>query len=388
VDHSVGVIWDPALAAYDFGPGHPLAPVRVELTMALAEELGVLAAPGVTVRGGGSAGDDVLRLVHTPGYLEAVRSEVPNAGHGLGTADVPCFSGMHEASARVVGATVEAARALHAGEVHHAVSIAGGLHHAMPAGASGFCVYNDVAVAISWLLEQGLTRIAYVDVDVHHGDGVQAAFYDDPRVLTVSLHETGRVLFPGSGFPEEVGEGDGEGFAVNVALPAGTADAGWLRAFDAVVPPLLRAFQPEIIVSQHGCDSHAVDPLADLALTVDGQHASYAAIHALTHELCDGRWLATGGGGYALAQVVPRAWTRLIAEAAHCPVEPETSTPLGWRDLVHRRLGCEPPLQMGDGGNVAFKPWVGGFDPGDPVDRAVLATQKAVFPLHGLDLNY
>ena len=227
---------------------------------------------------------------------------------------------MHEASALVTGATLAAARAVWNGETGHAVNIAGGLHHAMRRAASGFCVYNDPAIAIKWMLDQGAQRIAYVDVDVHHGDGVQAAFYDDPRVLTISLHEHPATLFPGTGLASEIGSGQGLGYAVNVALPAFTGDAGWLRAFDAVVPPLVRAFGPEVLVSQHGCDSHRLDPLANLQLSVDGQRRAQLMVHDLAHEVAGGRWLLTGGGGYELVQVVPRSWTHLLAVASGDPV--------------------------------------------------------------------
>ena len=162
----------------------------------------------------------------------------------------------------------------------------------MPGAGAGFCVYNDPAVAIAWLLEQGAERVAYVDVDVHHGDGVERAFWDDPRVLTISLHESGRYLFPGTGFPDDTGGPGAEGTAVNLALPPGTTDGPWLRAFHAVVPPLLADFRPEVLVTQHGCDSHVLDPLAHLGLTVDGQRASYAALHELAHEHAGGRWVA------------------------------------------------------------------------------------------------
>ena len=201
---------------------------------------------------------------------------------------------MHEAAAHVVGASLEAFRQVWSGESLHAANITGGLHHAMPDRASGFCVYNDVAIGIRWLLEQGAERVAYVDVDVHHGDGVEAIFWDDPRVLTISLHETGQFLFPGTGFSGDVGGEGAEGSAVNVALPPGTADAGWLRAFHAVVPDLVREFAPDVLVTQHGCDSHAEDPLAHLMLSVDGQRAAYVALHELAHEVADGRWVATG----------------------------------------------------------------------------------------------
>jgi acetoin utilization protein AcuC len=381
---SVRVVWDDGLIGYDFGPGHPLAPVRVELTMALARELGVL--DRVELAGCTPATDDDLARVHDRDYIAAVkevsRHGVPDVWHGLGTTDNPAFPGVHEASALVAGATLAAAKAVWTGEVQHALNIAGGLHHAMPAAASGFCVYNDPAVAIAWMLENGAERIAYVDVDVHHGDGVQAMFYDDPRVLTISLHESPRTLFPGTGYPSETGA---EGSAVNVALPAGCGDAEWLRAFHALVPPLLREFAPQVLVSQHGCDGHRLDPLAHLRLSVDGQRAAYAALHRLAHETAGGRWLATGGGGYALAQVVPRAWTHLIAEASGHPVDPATETPARWRALVGERVGETAPPTMTDGCIPEFRDISDGYDPADPVDRAIMATRKAVFPLRGLD---
>jgi acetoin utilization protein AcuC len=387
VSDRVAVAWDDALVEYDFGPGHPLAPVRVELTMALARDLGVLDRPGVQLVPVEAADDDLLELVHTPAYVDAVRhagrTMTADVGHGLGTPDNPVFPDMHDASALVAGATVAAARAVWEGGFEHAVNVAGGLHHAMPSLASGFCIYDDPAIAIRWLLDHGAGRVVYVDVDVHHGDGVQAVFYDDPRVLTISLHETGRTLFPGTGFPAETGA---DGTAVNVALPPGTGDAGWLRAFFAVVPPLVRRFRPAVLVSQQGCDSHALDPLAHLMLSVDGQRSAYSALHALAHEVCGGRWVATGGGGYELVQVVPRAWTHLLAEAAGSPLDPATETPETWRELARRRGGEHAPSRMTDGRDPAYRPWEGGAgDSGDPVDRAVQATRDAVFALHDLD---
>ncbi|ETK34482.1 acetoin utilization protein AcuC [Microbispora sp. ATCC PTA-5024] len=378
------VVWDDRLVSYDFGPGHPLAPVRVELTMELARDLGVL--DGADVIGCAPATDDELALVHSRDYIASVkevsRTGRPDLRHGLGTEDNPAFAGVHEASALVAGATLAAARAVWSGEAEHAVNVAGGLHHAMPAAASGFCVYNDPAVAIAWLLSQGASRVAYVDVDVHHGDGVQAMFLDDPRVLTISLHESPRTLFPGTGFPHETGA---EGTAVNVALPAGCGDTGWLRAFHAVVPPLLRHFAPEVLVTQQGCDSHALDPLAHLMLSLDGQRTAYAALHRLAHETAGGRWIAVGGGGYELVRVVPRAWTHLIAEALGRPVDPATPTPASWRALVEGRTRDVPPLTMTDGRDPQWRDISEGYDPADAVDRAVIATRNAVFPFHGLD---
>ena len=398
MDCTLHVSWDESLAGYDFGPQHPLAPVRVKLTMELATALGVFTGEHVTVAAAPPAADAELELVHDQSYIEAVRyaGGLAAAGkvqtvdvmkllqHGLGTADDPVFPHMHEASALVVGATLAAARAMWSGTVLHGASIAGGLHHAMRANASGFCIYNDPAIAIAWLLGHGAERIAYVDIDVHHGDGVQAAFWNDPRVLTISLHEHPASLFPGTGRATETGGPDADGSAVNVALPPGTRDAAWLRAFHAVVPEVLRAFRPQLLVSQHGCDTHWSDPLADLALTIDAQRTAHAALHRLAHDLCDGRWLLTGGGGYQLAQVVPRSWTHLLAEAAGRPVDPATETPQSWRESVRQSVREDAPELMTEGGDGSFASFESGYDPADPVDQAIMATRNAVFPLHGL----
>jgi acetoin utilization protein AcuC len=387
------LVWDERLTGYDFGPGHPLAPVRVELTMALARELGVLARPDViTLTPAVPAGQDELELVHDAAYIDAVRAAgldgMPNGRYGLGTADNPVFAGMHEASALVAGATLAAAQAVWRGETGHGANIAGGLHHAMRRAASGFCVYNDPAIAIRWMLAQGAQRIAYVDIDVHHGDGVQAAFYDDPRVLTISLHEHPATLFPGTGLASETGSGDGRGYAVNVALPAGTGDAGWLRAFDAVVPPLLRAFKPEVLVSQHGCDSHRLDPLANLELSVDAQRRAQLMLHDLAHEVAAGRWLVTGGGGYELVRVVPRTWTHLLAVASGDPVDPALPVPSAWQALATERTGEYPPERMTDGAAATYIPVSAGIDPADRVDASIVNTCRAVFAWHGLSAPF
>src|SRR5258708_9595011 len=197
----------------------------------------------------------------------------------------------------------------------------------MGGNASGVCVHNDPAIAIAWLLEAGAERIAYIDIDVHHGDGVQAAFYADPRVLTISMHQSPASLFPGTGWPSETGGPGAQGSAVNVALPAGTRDAGWLRAFHAVVPPLLRAFQPSILVSQHGCDTHWLDPLADLQLSIDAQRAAHAAIHELAHQVAGGRWLLTRGGGFEVLPGLPRAPAHPPGEGPGPAIHPPAPTP-------------------------------------------------------------
>jgi acetoin utilization protein AcuC len=384
------VVWDEILTAYDHGPGHPLRPVRLDLTVALARSLGVLDRPGVTIAPPKAAEDDVLELVHDPDYVSFVKKAPDELmsrlafRYGFGNGDNPVFDRMHETSALVTGASVQAAASVWQGRTQHAVNLSGGLHHAMRDRASGFCVYDDPAVAIAWLLGAGAQRIAYVDVDVHHGDGVQAAFYDDPRVLTVSLHESGRTLFPGTGWADEVGSGDGVGYSANVALPAGTDDGRWLRAFDAVVPDLLRAFRPQLIVSQLGCDTHRLDPLAHLACTVDGQRAAYARMHGLAHELCEGRWVVLGGGGYDPLNVVPRAWTHALAETTGSTVD--GIVPEEWRQYANSRLGGRPPEMLTDGSPgvdlAAVRTWNG--PDGGSLDRAITATRDAVFPYHGL----
>jgi acetoin utilization protein AcuC len=382
------VFWDDALLGYDFGPSHPMSPVRLDLTMRLAGELGVLDA--TSVNGPTAATLEELMRVHTPEMIAAVqRCSAPDSdgdiAHGLGTPDVPVFEGMHDVSSLVVGATLGAARAVLNGDASHGFSPAGGLHHAMPNSSGGFCVYNDVAIAIADLLDAGVERVAYVDVDVHHGDGVQTAFWDDPRVLTISLHQHPHTLYPGTGWSEDIGAGNGEGYAVNLALPPNIDDDGWLRALHSVVPHLLEAFSPQVLVSQHGCDSHVLDPLANMALTIDGQRLAAVALHGWAHEYAGGRWVGTGGGGYAVVDVVPRIWTHVMAEMSGVPIAPDTEVPEKWRKYVASRFGRSAPLRMTDGLDPTVITWSAGYDPADAVDRAVMATRRAVFPHHGLD---
>jgi acetoin utilization protein AcuC len=384
MDCTAGVVWDAEYLSYNFGE-HPLNPVRLDLTVRLARELGVL--DRVRVVPPVSADEAVLLTAHDADYLAAVRAASENpgyAGYGLGTSDNPVFPGMYQASALIAGGSRLAAELMWRGEVSHAVNIAGGLHHAMPGYASGFCVFNDVVVAIRALRQAGADKVAYVDVDVHHGDGVQYAFYDDPDVLTISLHQDPRTLFPGTGMPSEVGTGAAAGSAINVALPPGTGDAGWLQAFRAVVPGALRAFRPDVLVTQCGCDTHHEDPLANLELSVDAQRTALGELHRLAHEVTAGRWLALGGGGYGIVRCVPRTWTNLIAEAAAAPVDPATAIPAGWAMHVRERgLRTTPPQRMGE----RELPEVPAWQPGGNswLDRSIAATRRQVFPLLGLD---
>ena len=378
----VTVVWDEGLAAYDFGPEHPLRPERVQLTMALARTSGLLDRASL-VGPDRVAGTDLAR-VHDLDYLAAVKACGSDGRaalrHGLGPGDTPSFIGMHEASALVCGATMAAARAVLGDSAGHAFSPAGGLHHAMRDRASGFCVYNDPAVAIAWMLEQGASRVAYVDVDVHHGDGVEAIFAGDPRVLTISVHESGRYLFPGTGFAHEVGDGPARGSVANLPLPPYTTDDLYLAAFDAVVPALVRAFEPEVLVTQLGCDTHYTDPLAHLALTVRAYRQLAVRLHDLAHTVAGGRWLATGGGGYQWAAVVPRAWCGYLAEMVGTDL-PER-LPEAYLAEASEQFGADLPPETADDVVALASEHRARVE--RQVAGAIESTRRNVFPLNGL----
>ncbi|MEX0868660.1 MAG: hypothetical protein WD011_03220, partial [Nitriliruptoraceae bacterium] len=255
----------------------------------------------------------------------------------------------------------------------------GGLHHAMPDRASGFCVYNDVAVAIDALLDGGAERVCYVDIDVHHGDGVERIFWDDRRVMTISLHESGEHLFPGTGAAADIGGPDALGSAVNVPFAPGTPGDVWLETFEAVVAPLVTAFAPDVLVTQLGCDAHVRDPLAHLQLTVDDYGVIVARLHELAHEVADGRWVACGGGGYRLVDVVPRVWTAAFAEMSQQRLAVEI--PMEWRERARARTGEVPPASFTDDPVTvadALHDHVGAV-----ARRAVDEIRARVFPLHG-----
>jgi acetoin utilization protein AcuC len=354
VSDAVALVVEPEVRRYDHGPQHPLRPERVLLTWELLRAYGLDGAPGVTVLGAEPASDETIGLVHTPAFIDATR----RAGHGedggwgrygYGPGDNPIFPDMHEAASLVCGASVAAAREVVEGRAAHAFNAAGGLHHSMADRASGFCVYDDPAVAIAWMLGRGdVERVAYVDVDVHHGDGVQAIFLDDPRVLTISIHEYAPELgfFPGTGAASERGAGPGEGTAINVPLPPGTDDDGWLRAFREIVPAAVRAFDPDVLVTQLGCDTHRTDPLAHLGLTTRAYREAGRELHDLAHAAAGGRWVATGGGGYRWATVVPRAWTIYAAEMAEATLADEL--PSSWVELASALAGEPVPTTLSE----------------------------------------
>ena len=317
------IVHDAALESYGFGGEHPFNPLRLRLTLELCRDLGLL--EGYPLTPSEPATDADLTTVHSLTYVRMVQQAGRGAArlsrlldYGLGSGDNPVFPDMHGACARVVGGVLESCRLVMGGDAAHAMCISGGLHHALRSQASGFCVYNDAGVAIARLKEeQPGIRIAYVDTDAHHGDGVQWMFFEDPDVLTVSVHETGRYLFPGTGDVDEKGRGEGKGYAVNVPLQPYTDDDSFISTFEAIVPEALRAFEPDLIISQNGCDAHQLDPLTHLSATTRLYEHVPAAIHDLAHELCEGRWVTTGGGGYDIWRVVPRAWSALWAAVSH-----------------------------------------------------------------------
>jgi acetoin utilization protein AcuC len=312
------LVFGPRSPTYDFGPSHPLTPRRFGPGIDLLRAIG--AAPGLAPE---PAPDADLLTCHTARYLAAVR-RFSEAGAetwgeseaGIGPGDDPPFSGMHDAAAAVAGGSLRAMEAILRGDVEHAFHPGGGLHHAMPSRASGFCIYNDPALAIARARAEGL-RVLYVDLDTHHGDGVQEIHAADPCVLTVSIHESGRYLFPGTGFIGEVGEGQAAGTVVNVPLEPGTGDDAWLRAVSPLVAELAAAFAPDLIVSQHGSDTHAWDPLAHLNVTTTAMGSAARLVDTVAHRWAGRRWLATGGGGYGVYRVVPRAWSLVWLAGAH-----------------------------------------------------------------------
>ncbi len=293
---------------FDYGTEHPLRMERLGLTWRLMDAYGLTRLPSAKLFESPAAGETEIGRFHTAEYIEVLKrashgDSFGHAGrHGLGAGDNPVFPGLWEAAQLAAGGSLLAAQLVAAGEVARAFHFAGGLHHAMPDRASGFCYVNDAVLAVLHLRQRGL-RVAYVDIDAHHGDGVQFAFFDDPSVLTISTHERGDRLFPGTGFVEEQGRGDGVGYAVNVPLEPYTDDSVYEPIFEEVVPPLLRAFQPDVVVAQLGIDSHHTDPLTHLALSVQGFARAVRRIADLAPRL-----VALGGGGYDL-QNVARAWT-------------------------------------------------------------------------------
>lgn len=314
---TTGFIYHPDFLLYQFGPGHPFQPVRALLTLETLDEAGIIDGVRAVIVEPEAVDMLDLNRVHPPAFVAQVEN-VCAEYELLDQGDTPGSPELFQGALMAVGASVRGARGIMEGEYEHAFNPAGGLHHARTESASGFCVFNDLAVTVRYLRERyGLERVAVIDIDGHHGDGTQNIFYRE-KVLTISLHRYGRGFFPGSGRVDERGEGQGQGFNINIPLPAGTDDAHYMEAYRSVVVPALRAYAPEFIIHQFGADGHRQDPLVGLGLTTRSYAKIAAVTHSLAHELCDGRYLVTGGGGYDL-DATRRTWSLMFAQVSgHC----------------------------------------------------------------------
>ncbi|MGG3005168.1 acetoin utilization protein AcuC [Geobacillus stearothermophilus] len=337
---------------YKFHDDHPFNQLRVKMTYDLLCTLGALEDRQIVAPR--MATDDELALIHDRSYIEAVKaagrgelSEAEAQNYGLGTEDTPIFPNMHESSALLVGSTLTAVDAVLSGAAEHALNLGGGLHHGFRGKASGFCVYNDSAVAIQYIREKYGLRVLYVDTDAHHGDGVQWAFYDDPNVCTFSIHETGRYLFPGTGNVNERGLGAGYGYSFNIPVDAFTEDESWIAAYTTALREIADFFRPDVIVTQNGVDAHYYDPLTHLSVTMKTYRAIPKLAHEIAHEYCGGRWIAVGGGGYDIWRVVPRAWALLWLEMTG---QADVSGPLPdeWRERWQPLSPVALPLEWDD----------------------------------------
>lgn len=322
----VSLVNHPDFLRYDFGAYHPLRPERIELGLDLLQALDIW-SPNTETCFPIPASDDLLAMIHSSAYIAAVQTAEVGAirrsnlaQFGLSSSDNPPFPRMHYLSSLVAGGAAVAVETVMDGEQDHVFHPAGGLHHAQNSRASGFCIYNDPALAGAVASERFGARVAYVDFDCHHGDGVQWIFYDDPQVLTVSFHESGRFLFPGTGGIEERGERDGLGYSINVPFAPFTEHESWTEAIHAVLPPLIERFAPDLLLTVHGCDTHVWDPLTHLSLTTATLADQARLVHELAHEHCEGRWIAFGSGGYDWRRVVPRSWAILWAEMSGRPL--------------------------------------------------------------------
>ncbi|MFC4556721.1 acetoin utilization protein AcuC [Virgibacillus kekensis] len=301
---------------YHFHPEHPFNQKRVLLAKELLEEINTLSESDMVEPR--LATEEELALFHDRAYIETVKkagagllNSEEGIEYGLGTEDTPIFSDMHEAASLLVGGTLTAVDEVLQGKSRHALNLGGGLHHGFKRKASGFCIYNDGAVAIKYIREKYNLKVLYVDTDAHHGDGVQWAFYDDPNVCTLSIHETGRYLFPGTGNVNERGIKEGHGYSFNLPIDAFTEDESFINLYESAFREIAEYFQPDVILTQNGADSHTYDPLTHLCATMKIYERIPSLAHELAHQYCEGRWIALGGGGYDMWRVIPRAWAQI-----------------------------------------------------------------------------
>jgi len=327
-------VYSPEQLGYKFSESHPFNHKRLILTMDLLKKINALNDEDIIPAR--MATDEEIALAHDKKYIEIVKqagkgllTPEQTVNYGIGTEDTPIFHNMHEASSMLVGGTLQAVDAVMQGKSKHAVNLGGGLHHGFHGRASGFCIYNDSSVAIHYLRKKYNVRVLYIDTDAHHGDGVQWSFYDDPNVCTLSIHETGRYLFPGTGNVTERGSGQGYGTTFNFPIDAFTEDESFLMVYEQAIREVFEFFKPDVVFTQNGADAHYFDPLTHLYGTMNIYREIPKLAHKLAHEYCDGRWIAVGGGGYDIWRVVPRAWSYIWTEMNDFP-SPTGPLPKDW----------------------------------------------------------
>lgn len=347
---TLGIVYSDAFQQYDFGPTHPLKPTRLKLTFELMRAVNLLSSQNVKVSEPRLATNDELALFHDKEYIDLIR-RVSASGEGfLDMGDTPAFKGCYEASAMAVGASLVAVDLVMSGQVTHAMNISGGLHHAHPSRASGFCIFNDPAISIAYLKKKyAVDKVLYLDVDAHHGDGVMYGFYSDSGVLDIDFHEDGHHLFPGTGFTDETGEGKASGIKINIPLSPFTGDKPYMELFRQIVPAVVRKYKPQILLLQCGADSHANDLLAHLQLTTKTYNEVAGTVHELAHEVANGRLVVFGGGGYNIANVA-RTWTS-VASVLVDYVLPKV-VPRDWQKLFEALVDEKAPESISSEGEA------------------------------------
>ncbi|MCL6570944.1 MAG: acetoin utilization protein AcuC [Bacillus sp. (in: Bacteria)] len=374
-------VFSEELLKYKFSNDHPFNQFRLKLTVDLLHKMNALNAKQIIPPRMASV--EELALVHDRSYIEAVKKaghgELPKEiaeNYGLGTEDTPFFPNMHEASSLLVGGTLTAVDQVMTGLSLHSLHLGGGLHHGFRGKASGFCVYNDSSVAIKYIQEKYNARVLYIDTDAHHGDGVQWSFYDDPNVCTLSIHETGRYLFPGTGNINERGQGLGYGYSFNIPVDAFTEDESWLFAYTQALREVAAFFKPDVILTQNGADSHYYDPLTHLSVTMKIYREIPRLAHEIAHQYCNGKWIAVGGGGYDIWRVVPRAWALVwleMTENANCFGD----LPEAWVDYWQKLSPVNLPKEWDDPDNL--------YTPiprkAEITEKNLITLEKALFPI-------
>ncbi|MHA2076827.1 MAG: acetoin utilization protein AcuC [Candidatus Thorarchaeota archaeon] len=370
-----------ALLAYEFKKDHPLKPDRLKLTHLLSQELGLL--DKVSILEPTHASREELELFHSPMFIDAVEdsgiNNRPHPGLGLGTSDNPIFPRIHDTGAMYVGATLNAMRAMMDG-ASNAFCISGGLHHAHQSQASGFCIYNDVVIAIKLLQKKQNCKVLYLDIDAHHGDGVQKAFFESKDVMTISVHQNGQTLFPGTGFAYETGTADGVGYSVNIPVIPGAGTPELIRVFEDIVVPMFESFKPDLLVTQLGVDGHFLDPLAQLTYTSHGFETVLKKLRDMSSKMCEIGWLAVGGGGYHPVNVA-RLWTLFLAVMLDEKVS--TKVPSTFREVCSNMGYRDIPETMRDDDEVV-QMYFSREEVSLDLDRSIRKVKELIFPYHGL----